>query len=86
MPKEKPFEQWICSFYRANTIDLMLFVYIETRQDVVKNESIRQSIERFMSKFDISDDMFQFENAVQVYYQMLRKYRCARKQDFCKTN
>lgn len=66
MPRQKPYEKKIPSFYRKSAIDIMMFAHVNAIMNNT-NMAIKDAIYDFMDMYGISIDDFPIDSALVTY-------------------
>lgn len=67
MPKEKPIERSINSFYKKRAIDLLMYGFVQGFVTALPNVSIKQAVCVFLKVYNLSEDDYPYETAVKNY-------------------
>ena len=70
MPTERKVFEQIKAIYRFHTLDVFMFAYVCGLRDQITTTGIRQAIAIFLNTYDISEDEYSLDYAVQVYYKI----------------
>ena len=70
MPTERRVFNRIKAIYQFQTLDTFMFAYVCGLRDHIPTTGIRRAIEIFLNRFDISEDEYSLDYAVQVYYKI----------------
>jgi hypothetical protein len=74
MSKKRPIENKIEAFYRRSAIDHLLYGWICAYKYSFSGEKerkfIQKTIEAFRKNFDLSEEEYPMESAVNTYYEM----------------
>ena len=84
MPKKKKYYVNLPQLLIHEPLDLMLFGYLMGAKDALPSAEIRRIGEMFMETFNLSEDDYPLDGAMQNYYRMFKKYVQLRK-DFDNT-
>lgn len=75
MPKELPYlEEFIPHLYKRKTIDIMVFVFIDTYQFVHPSVTIKDAALAFLKRYKISEDLFCLKSITQSYERTKKDY------------
>lgn len=66
--KNKYLEEAVPNFYRRQTIDVMIFTFIDTYRFVLPSVSVNEAASAFVKRYKISYDLLTTEAVIQSYY------------------
>lgn len=79
--KNKFLEDVVPKFYRRQTLDVMIFTFIDTYRFILPAVSIQEAAEAFMKRYKISSDLMSIEGVTQSYYRTLHDLNEAEKRE-----
>lgn len=74
MPKKKKYYVNLPKLLIHEPLDLIMFGYQLGAKDALPSAEIRKIGEMFMDTFNITEDEYPLEGALQNYYRMFKKY------------
>lgn len=79
MPKKKKFYIDLPKMVLFDTLDNSMFGYVLGMQRAMPSVSRRKCIELFMEDYNLNEDNYPLEQAMQTWYRMMEAYRKFRK-------
>ena len=71
MAENKYLESLIPKFYRRQTFDIMIFIFIDTYRLLLPSVSMEECINAFIKRYKIDMDLITFDAIQQSYYRTL---------------
>jgi len=69
--KNKYLESIIPKFYRRQTFDIMIFVFIDTYRFLLPSVSIDEAVKAFVKRYSIDEELISLDAIQQSYYRSL---------------
>lgn len=71
MSRCKSYLTSIEKFYRAQSLDLIMFGYISGLRKALPTMTLTEALTIFLDAFELSEEEYCYENARQTYYRLL---------------
>ena len=79
--KNKYLESIIPKFYRRQTFDVMIFVFIDTYRFILPSVSIDEAVKAFVKRYSIDEELISLDGIQQSYYRSLHLHNDKQKQE-----
>ena len=72
MPENKYLQNAIPKIYKAQTIDVMAFTFIDTYKFIMPGANLKEIVKAFMKRYKINEDLLSEDSILQSYYRTLK--------------
>ena len=79
--KNRYLDDAIPNFYRRQTLDVMIFTFIDTYRFLIPSVGINEAAEAFVKRYKISYDLLTTEAVIQSYYRTQKDLHEAEKRE-----
>ena len=75
MPRYKPIVINCAKLLRHDKLDSMMFGYVIGVTNILPSVPITKALELFMRDFNLSEDEYSMDSAMNMYYKMFKEFR-----------